>query len=258
MKKILLVVALYPDHIQSIYNKHISPRNREYATKHNYEYIEITKKEQIKQSIHDRRSNPSWTNFLIYEDWLDNNFIEEGDKILSLDADMYIVDMEKDLCTDKSFSYSIDSGNTHCMGWHSLTINNWSKKLISNIVSDERYEKLKHIIHPNSGTSFWEMFSEQASWYSLAGVTMHSNVSYFNIDNFGWNTDTQQLPLYTTKELHKNIEIRDTAYNVTEWPGESNCDYNINKLDNADQVILRHFVSGQLWNNESLINNWKK
>ncbi len=144
------------------------------------------------------------------------------------------------------------------MGWHSLTINNWSKKLIRNIVSDERYEKLKHINHPNSGSSFWEMFSEQASWYSLAGITMHSDVPYFNIDNFGWNTDTQQLPLYTTKELHKNIEIRGTAYNVTEWPGESNCVYNINKLRDRDQVIIRHFVSGQLWNNELLINNWKK
>ncbi len=77
MKKILLVVALYPDHIQAIYNKHISPRNREYANKHGYEYIEITKKEQIKQYIHDRRLNPSWNKFLKYEEG-DGSGVEGG------------------------------------------------------------------------------------------------------------------------------------------------------------------------------------
>ena len=265
MRKILLVVAVYPEKIQNIFDKYISPRNKEYALKHNYEYIEINDREQIKTKIQQRRENPSWTNFLMYDDWLDNNNINDGDLILTLDADMFMVNLDYDFATTKSFSYSIDSGNTHCMGWHSIKINEWSKQLIKNMVSDERHKKLRHIIHPNSRTSFWDMFSEQASWYSLAGVTMHSDIPYFKIKDFGWNSDSQQDPQYTTQELYKHVEIKDTRYNVTEWPGESNCDYNINKLSNPKDVILRHFVSGQLWNDQmidsgnyiNLINRWK-
>tara|TARA_R100000664_G_scaffold4363_1_gene8903 strand:+ start:2447 stop:3265 length:819 start_codon:yes stop_codon:yes gene_type:complete len=263
-RKILLVVAIYPEKIQKIFNEFISPRNKEYALKHNYEYIEITDKKQIKKKIQQRRENPSWTNFLLYDDWIDNGEINNGDIIVTLDADMYMVNMDHDFATNKSFTYSIDSGNTHCMGWHSIKINEWSKQLVKNIVSDERYEKFKHLTN-HDGLSFWGIWSEQASWYSLAGITMHSDIPYFQIKDFGWNSDSQQDPQYTPRELYEHVEIKHTKYNVTEWPGESNCDYNINKLSNPKDVILRHFVSGQLWNDQmidsgnyiNLINRWK-
>ena len=80
-RKILLVVAIYPEKIQKIFNEFISPRNKEYALKHNYEYIEITDKKQIKKKIQQRRENPSWTNFLLYDDWIDNEEINNGDII---------------------------------------------------------------------------------------------------------------------------------------------------------------------------------
>jgi hypothetical protein len=256
-RKILLVVARYPEEKQKIFDEYISPRNKEYALKHGYEYIEIDNSIEIKEEILQRRENPSWLNFLLYDDWIDNGEITDGDILLTLDADMFMVNMDYDFATKKSFTYAIDSGNTHCMGWHSIKINDWSKQLVKNIVSDERYKRFRHIMN-HHGHSLWDIWSEQASWYSLAGIPAHSDTPFLTIPHFGWLSDTSQDPIYSHDELYENIEIKDTRYNVTEWFGESDCCYNINKLYNPEEVILRHFVSGQLWNNPALINNWKK
>lgn len=253
MKKILLVIARYKDNEQQIYNKHLSPRNKEYAAKHGYEYVEIDNATELELV----RGNPTWWKFSILREWISTGKLTDGDIILHLDADMYITDISNDLATSKSFTYAIDSGNTHCMGWYSLKINDWSKQMLEHLFSEERMEMLKDYPHPKGG-KFWSIFREQASWYSLAGVTPHSDTPYLQIPHFGWLSDFGQSPVYSHEELYENVEIRDHRFNVTEWPGESNCVYNINKLRDRDQVIIRHFVSGQLWNNELLINNWKK
>ena len=52
--------------------------------------------------------------------------------VLFLDADTCIIDLESDYPTNKNFNYSIDNGNTHCMGIWSMKICDWTKQLINN------------------------------------------------------------------------------------------------------------------------------
>jgi hypothetical protein len=252
MKKILFVIARYNDHRQKIFDDIISPRNKLYCEKHGYKYIEI--KNDV--NINKVRNHHTWWKFTILQDLIKSNRVIDGDFIIHMDADMYIVDIEKDLSTPKSFSYSIDSGNTHCMGWYSIKVNDWSKNLIDNILSEERYFKLndKISIHDRFKThsSFWNEFREQASWYSLAGIKRHSDEPFWNYSNNGFHSEKNEDVLYTLEELNDNVHIFPTEYNVTEWIGESSCDFNINKVD-KNLVVLRHFAGGQNWNN---IKNW--
>ena len=46
--------------------------------------------------------------------------------------------------TNKSFTYVIDSGNTHCMGCYSMRVNEWSKNTIDMILDEKRYQKQKN------------------------------------------------------------------------------------------------------------------
>ena len=45
-KKYLMVIANYPDERQDFFEKYMSPRNKEYAKLHNFEYLEY--KENLK------------------------------------------------------------------------------------------------------------------------------------------------------------------------------------------------------------------
>ena len=117
MKKILLVFASYPDARQTFFDQYMSPRNKEYAKIHNFEYVEI--KENIKKF----RNNFTWLKFKYVLDLIENGDLNEGDIITHLDADMCIAKTEISYVTNKSFGYSIDSGNTHCMGSYSIIVN---------------------------------------------------------------------------------------------------------------------------------------
>ena len=145
------------------------------------------------------------------------------------------------------------------MGWYSLKINDWSKALINNILSEERYQKFnnKQTLHFGGMSSFWEIFREQASWYSLAGIQRHSDIPFWNLPNFGFHSDNSYDTVYSLDELNEHVHIFGTEYNVTEWLGESGCYFNINKLGSRSDVKIRHFVSGQ-WKNPNLIENWIK
>jgi hypothetical protein len=155
--------------------------------------------------------------------------------------------------TTKSFSYSIDSGNTHCMGSYSIKINQWSRQLISNILSKDRYNALNDVVtkHERFGyvNSFWHEFREQASWYSLAGIKRHSDESFWNLPDFGWNSTFDEWTEYSLEDLYENVEVLPTAWNVTELEGESSCEFLINKTPRED-VIIRHFAGGQQWRKE--------
>ena len=161
--------------------------------------------------------------------------------------------------TPKSFSYAIDSGNTHCMGWYSLKINDWTRNLVKNILSDERFNKLndKVTIHERfqSHSSFWHDFREQASWYSLAGIKRHSDKPFWEHTNNGFYSQYDENVIYSLDELKENVHIFNTEFNVTEWEGESGCQFNINNTVKREDVIIRHFAGGQDWNN---IKNWIK
>ena len=163
MKKVLFVIARYKDIRQQWFDTKISPRNQEYCNLHGFKYIKIRNEHQIELF----RNNPTWWKFTIVRDAIKAGKIQDGDIVTHLDADMYIVQPEHEYSTTKSFSYSIDNGNTHCMGNYSIRVNEWSRALLDNILSEERYEKLKdrqslHIAF-NDYSSFWDHFREQAS-----------------------------------------------------------------------------------------------
>lgn len=253
MKKILFVIAKYNDNRQKIFEEIISPRNKSYCDKHGFKYIEI--KNDI--SLQTFRNNPTWWKFTIVKELLINNKVKDGDIISHIDADMYFVKDDSCLQTPKSFSYAIDSGNTHCMGWYSLRINEWSRNLVDNILSEERYKKLndKISIHDRFKTysSFWQEFREQASWYSLAGIKRHSDKSFWEYSNYGFHSEYTEDVIYSLEELKENVHIFPTEYNVTEWVGESSCEFNINNKIKKENAVLRHFAGGQDWNS---VRNW--
>jgi hypothetical protein len=253
MKKILFVIARYNDNRQNIFDEKISPINQEYCNKHGFKYVEI--KNDVALQLH--RDNPTWWKFSILQDLIKRNKLNDGDTISHIDADMVFHNKEFCLETKKSFAYSICSGNTHCMGWYTIKINDWSKKLIDNILSEERFLKLynKITIHDRFKTysSFWHEFREQASWYSLAGIKRHSDKPFWDYPNYGFHSEMNEDVVYSLEELEKHVEVFPTSWNVTEWEGESSGQFDINQITKKEDVIIRHFAGGQDWN---LVKNW--
>jgi len=253
MKKILFVIARYKDNRQQIFDTKISPRNRAYCEKHGFKYVEVRNEHHIETF----RNNPTWWKFTILRDAINNNKIVDGDIVTHLDADMYIVQLDKDYASRKSFTYSIDSGNTHCMGNYSIKVNSWSRQLINNILSEERYQKLKdietpHIAFNNHMSSFWNQFREQASWYSLAGIQRHSDIPFVELPNNGFHSAKTEDTIYTLDELNEHVEILPASWNAThEW--NSSDRFNINKVRDED-IVIRHYAGGQPWN----VEKWKK
>jgi hypothetical protein len=251
MKKYLMVIARYKDWRQEFFETYFSPRNREYCEKWGFEYLEITNENDLELY----RGNPTWWKFTIIRDLITSGKLNDGDIVTHLDADMAIVDIEKEYVTKKSFSYSIDSGNTHCMGSYSLKINDLSKNMINLLLDEDRYNRLNHVVtqHPGLGhfSPFWYEFREQASWYSLAGIIRHSWIPFWDLPNFGWHSDKNVDTVYTIEELYENVDILSSDWNVTEMIGETDGRFNINK-SNPNDVIIRHFSGGQPWRKEWL------
>ena len=247
MKKVLLVFGSYADQRQKFFDTYMSPRNQEYADKHGFEYLEL------KDNLYKYRGNYTWLKFTILEQMLEEGYVTDGDIITHLDADMCIANTDELYQTNKSFSYSIDSGNTHCMGNYSIKVNEWSRKLVDNILSEDRYQALNDAVsrHERFGyvNSFWHEFREQASWYSLAGIKRHSDEPFWNLPDYGWHSDKTEWTEYSLDELYEHVEVLPTEWNVTEMEGESDCQFLINKVDKKD-VIIRHFAGGQQWRKE--------
>ena len=253
MKKYLLVIARYRDWRQEYFETYFSPRNREYCEKWGYEYIEI--KNDFDLEIH--RGNPTWWKFTIVRDFINSGKFKDGDLIVHLDADMAYHNINKEYTTEKSFAYSIDSGNTHCMGNYCIRVNDWSKKMIDLILDEERYQKLNNRVtqHPGLGhySSFWHEFREQASWYSLAGIIRHSWKPFWELPNNGWYSQITEDTYYSLDELNEHVELLSTGFNVTDMLYETDNKFLINRV-NPEEVIIRHFAGGQPWRKEYAIN----
>ena len=115
MSKYLLVIADYQSPKKEIFAEQISPRNKEWAEQHGYEYIVVTGEEPIRNSVH-------WRCFTVPAKMVNDGTLKEGDTLVNFDADMVVSKMEHDYPNDKTFAYSIDNGNTHCMGNYSLKV----------------------------------------------------------------------------------------------------------------------------------------
>lgn len=254
MKKILFTIPRYNDMRQHIFVEKVSPRNKEYAERHGFKYVEV----DFSADLPSYRSHPSWYKMYVVSQLLDNKKVSNDDIITVLDADMYVVKTDKPYIPTpgKSFTYTIDNGNTHCMGSFSMRVNDWTKNLIANILEENRYNRFidhETFHEPSNGySSFWRSHYEQASWYSCAGIKRHSWVPFLNLPNFGFHSAKDSDTLYTLDELLTNVELLPTAWNVTH-DYHSDDRFNINKVKDED-VIIRHFAGSQPWN----IEKWSK
>ena len=242
-----MVIANYPDQRQEFFKTYFSPRNEEYCTIHGYEYLEYL------GPYKPFRDHPTWWKFTIVRDLLNDGTLKEGDTLTHIDADMCIHRLDLEYPSHKSFTYCIDSGNTHCMGNYSIKVNEWSRNMFDLLLDDTRYDNLKDkiTVHEYFGhsDSFWSIFREQASWYSLAGIKRHSNIPFYNLAHYGWHSDKDEWAIYSLEELYNNVQVLPTCWNVTEMPGESGCVFNINQVEKKD-VVIRHFAGGQPWRND--------
>ncbi|MHA2217627.1 MAG: hypothetical protein ACXACY_16960 [Candidatus Hodarchaeales archaeon] len=243
MRKVLFVIANYPDQRQQFFDNNYSPLNQKFASQYGYDYV-------ISDGGQKFRGNFTWSKFTIVRDMIKNGELKHGDKLVHLDADMRINKFDQDFPCEKSFSYSIDTGNSHCMGCYAINVNDWSINMIDLILSEERYNKLndKVSVHEHFGyaNAFWHEFREQASWYSLAGIKRHSSTPFEWLPNHGWHSALDEDTVYSLDELNEHVQILPTEWNVTQMEGESNTDFNINKVRKED-VIIRHYAGGQQW-----------
>lgn len=254
--KYLFVIAKYPetDYRTKIFRDIFSPQNKRYAELHDTKYVEIDNQHEIAVI----RDNPTWWKFSIPEALLNADKLKDGDILIHYDADILNCkpEISLEIPEDKSFGYSIDSGNTACMGFYSVRINDWSKKLIRNVMDNERWERTKDIItkHDRFGTysSYVREFREQALIHRMFGIKRHSDKSYWEYPNQGWHSEITDECIYSLEELNKNVHVFPTEYNVTEWENESSLQFNINKNIQKENVVLRHFT-GCSWENYK---NW--
>ncbi len=243
MKKIFLVIANYKDHKQEFFENKISPLNEKYCEKHGFEYM------FIKDTPPLFRENPTWWKFTILQGMIKNGELKDGDVFTHLDADMVIVKSDQSYETEKSFSYSVDNGNTHCMGNYTITINDWSKNLVENILSEDLWQKMRNDDH-------WENFREQAAWYTLAGILPHSWKPFKDMPNYGFHSKVTKNLEYSIDELNEHVEVRGPEWDCTLLAEEANDavssmlqKYNINRSLKKD-TIIRHFAGNQPWNEE--------
>lgn len=244
-KNYLLAVASFNSEKQKLFNEIISFRNKEYCKINNFEYIEIV------DNIQPIRGKLHWTKMFKAAE-LVNNVLNENDGLVYIDADALIVKKSQNLLPPqgKSFAYCIDTANTHNTGFFSLIKNEWSTKFMNLLIDEDRYLELVNVqtFHEKRKkySSFWEDLNDQASLYSLAGIKRHSDVSFWELPNYGWHTDFDKWTMYSLEELHSNVHIFPSTFNVTELHGETGCRLYINKVKYSE-VVIRHFAGGQKW-----------
>ena len=186
MKKILFVMAEYQDGRQWFFQRYMSPANTNYAAKHGFEYIEILSLPREDDGTF-WRENPTW----LKHDWIQEGFVRDGDIVSHIDADIAIADDRYPFQPKegKSFGYAIDSCNTHCMGAYTIRINDWSKTMHKNMRDEDFYNRMKNNDSPPHRNPIaecpnWQIFREQASWYTMTGLPIHSWEPFASLQNY--------------------------------------------------------------------------
>jgi hypothetical protein len=233
LRKALVVIANYSDGRQQFFKDHFSPLMARFAHLHGYEFI-------ISNGGPVFRGNPTWWKFTIVRDYM-----RDFDQILHLDADMRIDKFDLDYPCNKSFTVTIDNGNTFCMGSYNLRVNDWSRRLVDNILDDNLYDRMKNDHH-------WTNFREQAAFYTLCGIPSHSWTPFLDLPNNGFHNNKTEETIYGIDELNEHVELLSPEWNTTlldeeaDHIGEGLMRYNIVKTKKSDTRI-RHFAGGQSW-----------
>jgi len=238
----MLVVANYKDQRQEIFDNYYSPRNKEYCQRHGYEYI-------VSSGIEIFRNNPTWWKFTVPLHLIQTGIVKENDIILHLDADMIIKDTSIEYPHSKNFTYAIDNGNSHCMGNYSMRITEWTNDMILSILDEKLWNECKD-------TELWQLWREQAAWYTLSGVPRHSWVDFRILPHRGWHQTQDEFfknkIKYSLDDLYNNVEILGPEWNSTILSEDRNSipdgifQYNIAR-SKKDNCIIRHFAAGQQW-----------
>jgi len=239
MKKILFCVGVFDDkdYRYEIFNNQIKKRNEDYCLYHGFEYLHITE-------IPIFRDHYSWSRIKLANELISQ--MGDGDILANIDADMCIVDGKEPFITKKSFAYSIDTGNSHCLGNWTLRVNHWSRNLLHNLIDDKIYNLI-------SDSELVKMWKEQGILYHIFGIKNPlTDDSHFLCDinkmNYAYMEQDYGFRLYEISELIENIEVLSSDWNVPYLPGDR---YFICK---HDSLIIRHWSGGQIWD-KNLYNN---
>lgn len=237
-----------------------SERNVKYCQKHNINYIEADESVyRIPQmfTIPDNseftvKNNNHFARWQFFRDNIDNGAFKEGDVIHHHDADLFVVQTDKLMPADKSFTYAIDTGNTHCFGAFTLKVNEFGNKLINLMLDKVRFNKLSKIkfFKEDSNADVLFYWGDQQAYYIAAGIKCHSWEPFYKLSNYGFYTYPTEHTIFTLEELNNNVDILPTNWNVTHVPEEQGYSiYYINPCNRAD-IVFRHFAGGQRWNFE--------
>ena len=244
----------------SLFKQYNSDRNKFYCEKHGIEYFEVDESVYKIPHLFSIPSMPEFTvknnnhfaRWQFFKDKIDSGYLQEGDIIYHHDADIFIVQTDKVMPSNKTFTYAIDTANSHCFGAFALVVNDFSKKLIDLMLSRERFEKLQHVkfYKENDGGDVFFYWGDQQAYYIAAGIKSHSWEPFYQLPNNGFYTYATEHIAFTLDELLTNVEILPVEWNVThivEEQGQS--PYWINPSERKN-TIFRHFAGGQRWNFE--------
>lgn len=253
MNKFFISIGRFSGEKERIYNTYLSPRNKQFCNLHNIKYISVDN--SIKLNLAEIY-NHHYIRFWIIKQALDSGKIKDGDIVYHYDADIFIAKLDKCIEPKKSFTYAIDSGNTHIAGMFCMIINDFTRKLIDLYLNIENVEKAKRILVYNEHNKREEpMFAhDQYMFYHYAGIKPHSWESFWDLPHRGFHSCVTPLTEFSIEELEDNIEILPTPWNVTHLVEETGDNgkpntYDINRCKKED-VINRHFAGGQTWNAE--------
>jgi hypothetical protein len=256
MKKIFLSMPYYTGEKQELFESYIAPRNKQYCKIHGYRYLqtslETAPPTQVFQNV-PARDNIMFFRWKLLQDAINGGTLNDGDIINLFDCDVYIAHPKQLFETKKSFTYAIDSGNTHCMGIFSLKVNDFTRKLINGIVSQERYDVLSKLLLYKEDIKQEIPFyaCDQHAFYHVAGIKPHSWVPFLEMPNYGFHSCKTDYTLFSVEELLENIEVLGPEWNTTHLVEETGTNGTPNMYDivrtTKDKVINRHFAGGQSW-----------
>jgi len=256
MKRLLTTFALYDGYKLQMYEQYIRPRFVKYAELHNLEFREFNNNNFTIEKLHpeiDEKENLHFNRWLTFKKLIDSGELTDGDIIYNFDADIFIKDYSGYFIPEKSFTYAIDSGNTHCFGFFTIKVSDFSRKLIDNIVSRDRWLSLREYEFYNEHDARVERIhiADQQMFQTCAGIKPHSWQSFFEISNLGWHSYVTEHTLFSLDDLRANVQVLPQEWNTThllEETGYGNArnTYDINHTT-RDKVIFRHFAGGQPW-----------
>lgn len=267
MKKYFLTIPSYPGPRQNLYLKYNSPRIKEFCNLHNFKHIEATPDKlslpPIMVNMWNSSDDKRFARWWFCKQAIDSGILNEGDIISYIDCDVFIAKLDQPLQTNKSFSYAIDSGNSHNTGVFSLKINQFTRKLINVILDKERFDKLRHFnVYRENFDSHSPMCDhDQDAYYHAAGIKAHSWVPFSNLPNYGFHSNKNEFTYFELPELLENVEILPVEWNVTQLLEETGENGKRNTYDivqtTKDKVRLRHFTGGDSSNGSNwLFQEW--